>query len=153
MEIIQLNQNDIIKYFEALLELKYRSISLNFCEGDYSNLKETCREKLLELPGYIEDGKAVVFGAISNNVMVGFLWAYPRTFFNQPRMFINGIAVIEEAVGTGVAKMLVNELKEYASNHGYHGIDLTVAPFNEKAVGFYRHLGFEDERIQMRLPL
>lgn len=153
MKIYQLKIDDIELHFEELFALKCRSLRKSFQEGQCNNLEVVCREKLLELPKYVNDGKAIVFGAFEDQKMIGFLWAYPRTFFNQPRMFINGIAVEEAYEGMGVAKSLVEEMKVYATNNDYTGIDLTVAPFNEKAVGFYRHIGFEDERIQMFFPV
>ena len=153
MIIRQLELKDIENHFASLYELKCRSLRMNFRDVDCNNLEEICKAKVLELQGYIKEGKAVVFGAFKNDRLIAFLWAYPRFFFNQPRMFINGICVEEAWEGHGVAKKLVHLLKNYAVEHGCAALDLTVAPFNEKAIGFYHHLGFADERIQMALPL
>ena len=68
-------------------------------------------------------------------------------------LLVNGIAVLENFEGTGVAKALMSELVKYSKNADYQAIDLTAAPFNEKAIGFYHYLGFKDERIQMVMPL
>ena len=153
MKIVQFDSNDVSTYFEQLFELKCRSLKMSFRDGECENIEQTCREKLLELPGYIENKKAIVFGALEEDVLIGFLWAYPRTFFNQPRMFVNGIAVLENFEGTVIAKALMSELVKYSKNADYQAIDLTAAPFNENAIGFYRYLGFNDERIQMVMPL
>ena len=92
---------------------------------------------------------AIVYGAYDKSKLVGFIWGYPRNFFDEKRIFINCLVVNKEYEKQGIGKKLINRLEDFAKENKYDSIDLTVAPFNENAVGFYNHMGFESERIQM----
>ena len=82
IKIIKLGAAETHTYFEDLVRLKYRSIRNSF-ETDLGNLERTCREKVTEIPSYIEQGKATVLGAVDDEgKLVGFLWSYPRTFLD-----------------------------------------------------------------------
>lgn len=153
MNIIQMKARDVEMFFEELVRLKYRSMEYSFPKGT-RGLERICRQKILEIPDYITKGKAVVIGTVDEDgILVGFLWAYPREFLDEKRLFINGIAVSEQYEGTGIAKKMLSYLKNIGKATGYSAIDLMVAPFNHHAVDFYRAAGFEDERIQMVLKI
>lgn len=152
MRIVQLQANQIQDYFEDLVRLKYRSVQHSFPENT-EGLELYCREKLTELPGYISAGKAMVLVAEENGEVIGFLWAYPKVFLHEKRLFINGIAIEQQYEGTGVAQRLLDDLKILARQGDYTAIELMVAPFNGRAIGFYEKCGFQDERIQMILQL
>lgn len=152
MKVVQLQAEQVQAYFEDLVRLKYRSVRHSFPENS-EGLEAYCREKLAELPNYINAGKALVLAAVEKGKIIGFLWAYPRVFLHEERLFINGIAVDGEYEGTGTAQQLLNHLENLARERNCTAIDLMVAPFNGRAVGFYRKHGFQDERIQMVLDL
>ena len=98
---------------------------------------------------YLKEEKAFVYGAYNKQELVGFIWGYPHIFFDEKRIFINCLVVEKEYEKKGIGKKLINKINEYASKNKYDSIDLTVAPFNKNAVGFYEHIGFKSERVQM----
>ena len=154
MNVIQMRGDEVRYYFDALVRLKCRSMAHSFQGYEQEKIEAFCRQKVSELPGYMEKGMAYVFAALADDgTLAGFLWSYPRNFFEEKRLFINGIAVSEPFEGRGIARRMMQALFTFAKENGYGAVDLTVAPFNQRAVGFYHGLGFEDERIQMVLKL
>ena len=90
---------------------------------------------------------------LDSGQLIGFLWAYPGAYFNEKRMFVNGLAVRGEYQRRGVARALLAALQSYCAAQGIATIYLQVAPENIAAVEFYRSGGFEVERLQMALHL
>lgn len=54
------------------------------------------------------------------------------------------INILPDAQSSGWGRRLIETQLEALKAHGAAGIHLGVSPTNEKAKGFYRHLGFED---------
>lgn len=149
--IKKINSDLLKEKFEEFIVLKNYNSSLHFNEGDIDGFN---RKKTTELIDYICEQKAYVFGAFDGNNLIGFIWGYPRIFFNEKRIFINSLVVAKEYAKQGLGKKLIEVLANFAKEElGCNALDVTVAPFNFNAVGFYEHLGFESERIQMRMKL
>jgi ribosomal protein S18 acetylase RimI-like enzyme len=67
------------------------------------------------------------------------------------------IDLLSHVQGTGVGRMLMNRLFEELRSRGVPGVHLGVDPRNERAIGFYEHLGFthlgDDEDVVMGIRL
>jgi ribosomal protein S18 acetylase RimI-like enzyme len=67
------------------------------------------------------------------------------------------IDLLSHVQATGVGRMLMNRLFEELRSRGVPGVHLGVDPRNERAIGFYEHLGFthlgDDEDVVMGIRL
>jgi ribosomal protein S18 acetylase RimI-like enzyme len=137
--------------YDDFLALKNYNSSLHFDQGDIDGFN---RKKIDELFGYFPQGKAFVLGAFIESKLVGFIWGYPRVFFEEKRMFINSLVVDKEYAKLGIGKQLIKQLGQCAkSKLNCEALDLMVASSNKNAIGFYEHLGFNVERHQMRVSI
>ncbi len=59
------------------------------------------------------------------------------------------IAVLKEFEGLGIGKRLLQEVEQWLFSEGWHEIWLTTDPDETiRAVGFYRHLGWSDWKVE-----
>jgi ribosomal protein S18 acetylase RimI-like enzyme len=54
------------------------------------------------------------------------------------------IDLLPRAQGQGVGRRMLTELMDLLQARGSPGVHLGVSPLNARALGFYRHLGFEE---------
>ncbi|WOO39675.1 GNAT family N-acetyltransferase [Rubellicoccus peritrichatus] len=82
--------------------------------------------------------------AFSDNVPVGFSMA------NRSTGELWVIAVLPEFEGQGIGKTLIHQAEAWLFSHGWETIWLTTSTDeNYRAVGFYRHLGWSDWKIDI----
>ena len=79
--------------------------------------------------------------------IVGTIFANTKIdyFTHAPIAYVEVLAVTEAAAGTGLAKRLMHEVEEWARRRGLQRVDLMVFAVNERARGFYEHLGYTAE--------
>ncbi|MDA2067804.1 GNAT family N-acetyltransferase [Bacillus cereus] len=68
-------------------------------------------------------------------------------------LFIRNIGVSEICQGTGIGKILVQKVFEYAKEIQATSVELNVLEFNKKAIQFYQKLGFKTQSRQMEFVL
>ena len=146
IQIKVIDSSTLSAEFEQFLILKNYNSEIHFPGSNVNDFNQT---KLEELKQYLDEEKAYVFGAYLGKILIGFIWGYPHIFFDEKRIFVNCLVVNKEYEKNGIGKRLLAEIEKIAINKGFDSIDLTVAPFNTNAVGFYEHIGFKSERIQM----
>ncbi|ASW10281.1 MULTISPECIES: GNAT family N-acetyltransferase [unclassified Rhizobium] len=56
------------------------------------------------------------------------------------------INILPEAQSGGWGRLMIETMLDKLSSHGVPAVHLGVSPANERAKGFYRHLGFEELR-------
>ncbi|USH04282.1 GNAT family N-acetyltransferase [Grimontia kaedaensis] len=66
---------------------------------------------------------------------------------------LNTIVVDQNIQTKGVGRALIDACKKWAEQNGAVEVRLEVMSFNEKAVGFYEHIGFEKLSHTMCLSL
>ena len=70
-------------------------------------------------------------------------------FTGQRQAYIGELATSETAEGRGVGTALVEACEQWAREQGYTLLTLSTGAANERALGFYRHLGFRDEDVTL----
>lgn len=90
-----------------------------------------------------EQGERIGLASVTSN----------EHFTGQPQAYIGELASTEGAEGQGVGRTLVAACEEWARANGYSLITLTTGAGNERALGFYRHLGYVDEDITLTKQL
>ena len=92
----------------------------------------------------------MVYGAFYNEIIVGFIWAYPHQFREENRMYVSEIRVKEEYRSRGIGKSLLKTVESIAKEKGFPAIYLHAEANNQDARRFYVNCQYKEERIQFR---
>lgn len=148
IEINRLTSNMLSNHKNTIKALLRYSFTISFPNIDMNN--KYFEDKLENIKSYLNDDTAICFIAINKDEVVGFIWAYERTYLNnEKRMHINNFVINENYQGYGIGKKLYNAIHHQALEDGISNIDLMVTATSE-SVKFYEKLGFTNERIQMK---
>lgn len=63
--------------------------------------------------------------------------------------YIKNVYVAPHLRGSGAADRLMNVIEEWVRDHGATVVMLDASVVNQRAVTFYRKLGYEVERVRM----
>jgi len=87
--------------------------------------------------------------------ILGFIQLEPEKDWISKRRFghIERVAVAHEAQGKGVAKELLQAADQWCKEQGFPMLTLEVFSANKHAIGFYEHLGFNNETQKMTRPI
>jgi diamine N-acetyltransferase len=99
--------------------------------------------------GLITDENVGLFVAEVNEKVVGFIHAVirdtPAIPILVPRRYaiVDGIGVKSNFRGSGIGRMLMHRIHEWAIVKGAIAIELNVHEFNRGVISFYRKLGYD----------
>jgi GNAT superfamily N-acetyltransferase len=95
--------------------------------------------------------KAAVFVAEDElGERLGFATVSHRTHFTgEGQAYIGELATAESAEGRGVGTALAQACEQWACDQGYRILALATGAANERALGFYRRLGYLDEDVTL----
>lgn len=147
IQIKEVTVGEFEKYKDELIKLQYENTSLHF-PSKKIEIKDTI-EKVNSIKEYMKEQKAFLFIAKQKEELAGFLWCYPRVFFDEKRIYINSLIVKSEYRGNYIGTYLVTSAENKAKELNCDAIDVSTAAFNEGGLRFYRRYGFLDERIQL----
>lgn len=143
---VKVEEFDDIK--NQLIELQYQNTCMHFPNKKIDIEKQT-KPTVNSIKEYMKDEKAFLFIAMEKNEVLGFLWCYPRVFFDEDRIFINSLIVKERYRNQHIGKRLMQEVEKKAEKLNCDSIYVSTASFNEKALKFYNRQGYQKERIQL----
>lgn len=112
-----------------------------------------------EFDGLLADEKTAIFSAVCGEEVVGYLISKVLDESHNPvlkkikTLYIDDLCVTQGARRIGAGKELMKAAEEHARAIGCHNITLNVWGFNENAQGFYRHLGYSAQRMEMEKVL
>jgi GNAT superfamily N-acetyltransferase len=86
-----------------------------------------------------EQGERLGFATVSHD----------SHFTGEPQAYVGELATSETAEGLGVGKALAQACEQWAREQGYRILSLATGAANERALGFYRHLGYLDEDVKL----
>lgn len=98
----------------------------------------------------LEKNKFLV--VLKDNEVVGYIM-YEIKETKHKKIYINQIAVQNAYRKQGYGKLLIEELKKLGALMDCKKIELNCWVFNEDALAFYEHLGFEKQRITLDIKL
>jgi RimJ/RimL family protein N-acetyltransferase len=78
---------------------------------------------------------------------VGMCKLVPQHYRNNHIVYLGGLAIDPEKSGKGYGLQMMKEIINYAKQHGFLRIELTVATQNLKAIQLYLKAGFHHEGI------
>ena len=70
-------------------------------------------------------------------------------FTGEGQAYIGELVTHAAAEGHGVGKALAQTCEQWAREQGYRILSLTTGAANERALGFYRHIGYRDEDVTL----
>lgn len=86
-----------------------------------------------------ELGERLGFATVSHNTH----------FTGEGQAYIGELVMNEAAEGRGVGKALAQACEQWARDQGYRILSLATGAANERALGFYRHMGYQDEDVTL----
>lgn len=137
-------------------EIKIRQIII----GDAGAVCEICSEDL----GYpctvslikekiekLDDSREAVYVAVKNDTVAGYVHVekYDTLYFETMANLL-GLAVRTEYRHNGIGKALVLAAEAWAAQNGIIMMRLNSGASRTDAHNFYRHLGYDSEKAQMR---
>ena len=75
--------------------------------------------------------------------------AHDSHFTGERQAYVGELATSETAEGRGVGKALIQACEQWACEQGYRILSLTTGAANQRALGFYRHLGYLGEDVKL----
>ena len=68
-------------------------------------------------------------------------------------LHINTIGTKKDSQNKGVGSALIKEIKKIAKENKCDNINLSVWSFNDNAIKFYKHIGFQSKKMNMEIIL
>lgn len=147
MDIKKLSSYDCDVHRQTLAQYIFESN--NHCHYINNYSLTEAESKVFEMKEYIKGGKAIVYGAIENEKLMGFVWSYTYPFREDTnRLYVSIIHVNDICRSKGIGNLLLKALEIEAKELGYNAIFLHTEAFNDGAIHFYEREGFTKERIQ-----
>lgn len=147
MQIQRIDQNHFTRWRRQIERLMNNSVRLNF--PDFSVEDSYGFQRCNEVASYLENGTAIVYAAVEEENLLGWIWCHEIHRLGRKRLHIAEIAVMDEYQGQGIGQRLLAQIECFAAEHGYHEVDLLVTASNVNAVHFYEKSGFSSERYLM----
>jgi GNAT superfamily N-acetyltransferase len=97
------------------------------------------RQKTMVLIAEDDHGERVGFATLSHETH----------FTGERQAYINELATSDVAEGRGVGTALIAACEQWAREQGYRILALSTGAANGRALGFYHHLGFQDEDVKL----
>jgi GNAT superfamily N-acetyltransferase len=85
------------------------------------------------------DGERLGFATVSHSTH----------FTGESQAYIGELVTVEAAEGRGVGKALAQACEQWARERGYRILSLATGAANERALGFYRHMDYQDEDVTL----
>jgi len=96
-------------------------------------------KKTMVLVAESEQGERLGFATVSHSTH----------FTGEGQAYIGELATSEEAEGRGAGKALAQACEQWAREQGYRILSLATGAANERALGFYRHMGYLNEDVTL----
>lgn len=109
-------------------------------------------EELLDM---FSDDNAPVFVAETDGVVAGYAFTVLRRRAHSSNMqdiltlFIDDLCVDQAFRGRKIGEALLRHVEEYARSLGCYNVTLNVWAGNDRAIGFYEHLGMQVQETVM----
>ena len=126
--------------------------AMAICSISSKDLGYECEENLVKKRlEHLDSSREVVFVAELNDVVAGYIHAeiYNLLYF-ESMVNILGLAVVSDCRRKGAGKVLMKQVEEWAKVKGIKEIRLNSGGTRKEAHEFYRAIGFDDEKVQIR---
>lgn len=145
--IIRVTPDNFDIYRNDIKKLLWENMMRHYNKGKVND--EYFEIKTSEIKVYLNEKKAVIFLYVINENVKGCIWAYPKVFLDERRLFVQLLQVHPENRSCGIGSKLLETIEKYAQEHKYDVIDMITSSNNEGALRFYQREGYKFERIQL----
>lgn len=150
IEYKELTPKDIRKYEKSLICLMEIVLCDNLTQDYPDNL---AKEYVQKMPGYIQDGSAIIVGGFLKDNLIGFSWAYEMNIYGEKRLHIDMIGVDPSFRKRGIAYSLLKIQIQEAERRKIKIIEAMVTRANENSYSWFHSIGFVDERVKVRMEI
>ena len=99
----------------------------------------------------LDKGREKVFVAEVNGIVAGYVHAEKyQTLYFEPMINIKGLAVSSKFRRRGIGRMLLNRIENWANEIGITKIRINSGISRKEAHLFYRAIGYNNEKEQIR---
>jgi ribosomal protein S18 acetylase RimI-like enzyme len=151
MEYRKIEEADIRSQKNTIFEFFKKVYHNNFPEDIFSD--EFWPSKINELSKFLKDGSAIVYGAFDGDELTGFIWGYLKEWNKSVRIHIPILVVRDGYERKGVAKVLMQKMKDYATVKNIRTLEVMVTSSNDVALAYYSAVGFKEVRELLELRL
>ena len=132
---------------EAIIEDAFAICNISCADLGYDCSCEFVSTRISNL----DKGREKVFVAEVNGIVVGYIHAEKyQTLYFEPMINILGLAVSSEFRRRGIGRMLLKRTEHWANEVGIHKIRLNSGATRKEAHSFYRAMGYNNEKGQIR---
>lgn len=146
-KVVRLTSDMVIKHFDDLSRLCYENVKFHSYMEHYSY--QEANDKIKGLATYLKQNRAISYGYISDNIMVGFLWIYPYKYGTEERFYLGVIQVEDKfrrlGIGSQLYEMAMATVLDFGITHLYTHVDA----WNVNSRNMHQKLGFIDEMYQV----
>ena len=79
-----------------------------------------------------------IWVALHNGLIIGTV----SVVSHGSALYIRGMAVLPSLRGSGIGRLLLNQVKNFASSHNHTQLFLSTTPFLDRAIRLYEQMGF-----------
>ncbi len=149
--IRKVTNEDLIVNKDEIINLLIDNYQINF--PDRNGLDIFAENNYANMIKYNLDNTAIIYGAFSEDTIIGFLWAYRKLFLGEKRIHIGHIIVGSHYRGNKIGSRLMNSLEIHAIEEQIYTIELMTTSSNIKTINFYKSKGFNISRVQFEKKL
>lgn len=151
LKIVRLYSDSFNEYRNDICRMLKESSQFSFPDVSFDDTYYV--DRLNRIENYVHESSAIIFLALIDNQVVGWLWCHEIIRIKEKRIHIANITVDQQYRKHGIGQALLSMAEEYALDNEYLGIDLLVTATNKSAIDFYSHHGYETERLQLKKNL
>ncbi len=143
-----LRRFDVRRDLDTVMDFQYEVYESNFpgFRVDESFRKEYRRD----MRRAARDPGEMLYVLEQDGCACGFIWVAMMTTLVDPRVgYIKNVYVAPHLRGQGEAERLMQAAEEWVRENGATKVMLDASVVNERAVEFYRKVGYEVERVRM----
>ena len=132
---------------EATIEDAFAICNISCADLGYDSSREFVSTRISNL----DKGREKVFVAEVNGIVAGYIHAEKyQTLYAEPMINILGLAVSSKFRRRGIGRLLLKYAERWANEVGIHRIRLNSGASRKEAHLFYRAMGYNNEKGQIR---
>lgn len=139
---------DIEPYKEQLVKMEYELIT-KYHYPDREISESYPRSRVEALEDYLKSGKTFFWGAVSEEGLIGYYWAYISDFLGKPRWNLRSLMIDSRYQHMGLGRIAMNAGLKKAKECGCYDAATEYVPDNIAAVELYRRMGYAVSRIEV----
>ncbi|WP_165157805.1 GNAT family N-acetyltransferase [Parabacteroides sp. ZJ-118] len=138
----------IVPFKEQLIDWELE-VMVKYHYPDKKISRDYPASRVENLKSYLESGNTFFWGAIKDNRLLGYYWAYVTDFLGYKRWQSRSSYTCENARGNGISKKAHQAAIEKALEIGCDEAVSSYAHFNRTMAHIYENLGYEPSRIEI----